>query len=178
MCTSAVLLSGENTEEQCARIARNWPLSPHFCAHSQVLPAPGLPNSGLPQNTVIPTLKFGAQIVVLDHVVTHKNGRLVQRRLSRQDFTILDNGIPQTLRSCEPPEGQRMPSSSEGHGKERSGPFQYRQRPRALNVVLVELNSRLEDMRYARQTMVKYLQSQPAILPQPTLLTVTENRSF
>jgi len=44
--------------------------------------------------------------------------------------------------------------------------------------VLDELNSRFEDMSYSRQMMVKYLQSQPAVLKQPTVLMIAMNTTF
>ena len=45
-------------------------------------------------------------------------------------------------------------------------------------LVLDELNSRFEDMSFSRQMMVKYLQAQPAVLKEPTVLMVAMNSSF
>ena len=45
-------------------------------------------------------------------------------------------------------------------------------------LVLDELNSRFEDMSFSRQMMIKYLQSQPAVLKEPTALMIAMNSTF
>jgi VWFA-related protein len=124
--------------------------------------------------TAITTLRVETQIVVLDVVVTDKKGNSVTN-LTRDDFTILENKLPQTIRSFDPPSAHQIPSgtvvsSSADLSKIRDAPVTI--------LVLDELNTRFEDMSYARNSTVKYLQSQPATLRQPTQLLLATNTRF
>jgi VWFA-related protein len=128
-----------------------------------------------------PTLTVTTRIVVLDVVVTDKKGKLVQRSFDKDDFTILEDGKPQRVRSFEAPSAHLMP------GANAAVPAAIVNSAADLNkigdapvtvLVLDELNSRFQDRSYAEQMMEKYLKSQPPVLRQPTVLMVAMNTTF
>jgi VWFA-related protein len=123
------------------------------------------------------TLSVATRIVVLDVVVTDKKGNLVQRELTKDDFKITEDGVPQTIRSFEPPAAHRMPDSGVAIVNSAADLKKIGDAPVTI-LVLDELNSRFEDMSFSRQMMVKYLQSQPKVLKQPTVLMVAMNTTF
>src|SRR6266478_801449 len=110
--------------------------------------------AGAPQ-----TLRVTTRIVVLDVVVTDKKVNLVSRELTRDDFTVLENGQQQAIRSFEPPGEHRMPVSGEAIVNSAADLKKIGDAPVTV-LVLDELNSRFEDMSFSRQMMVKYLQAQ------------------
>ena len=123
------------------------------------------------------TLKVTTRIVVLDVVVTDKKGNLVPRELTKDDFTVLEDGQQQAIRSFEAPKGHRMPVSGETIVNSAADLKKIGDAPVTV-LVLDELNSRFEDMSFSRQMMVKYLEAQPAVLQEPTVLMVAMNNSF
>ena len=64
------------------------------------------------------TIKVSTQLVVETVVVKDKKGNLV-KGLTAKDFTITENGIPQTISFCEP---QRLPETSLGAPKSQAAP--------------------------------------------------------
>ncbi len=122
-----------------------------------------------------PTLKLSTRIVVLDVVVTDRKGDVVTQNLTRDDFTIVEDHVPQTIRSFDAPSAHAMPAgvvvnSSADLKKIGDAPVTL--------LVLDELNTIFADMSFSRQAVVKYLQSQPAVLPQPTALLLASNTRF
>ena len=126
-----------------------------------------------PQETT--PLKLSTRIVVLDAVVTDKKGNLVTTGLTRDDFTVVEDRLPQTIRSFDAPAAHAMPPEVEV--KSAADLKRIGDAPVTL-LVLDELNSRFEDMAFSRQAMVKYLQSQPVVLKQPTVLLLASNTRF
>ena len=125
-----------------------------------------------PAGYVPSTIKVVARIVVLDVVVTDKKGNLVHRDdLKPEDFQVYEDKVPQTIRSFEPPSQHRMPVSATAIVNSAADLKKIGDAPVTL-LVLDELNSRFEDMSFSRQMMLKYLQSQPAVLKEPTVLLV------
>jgi VWFA-related protein len=124
------------------------------------------------------TFSVTARIVVLDVVVTDKKGKLVHREdLTPADFSVFEDGTPQTIRSFEPPAKHRMPASDKPIVNSAADLKLIGDAPVTL-LVLDELNSKFEDMSFSRQMMVKYLQSQPAVLKEPTVLMIASNTTF
>jgi VWFA-related protein len=121
-----------------------------------------------------PTLKLSTRIVVLDVVVTDKKGNLVDN-LTRDDFTILEDKIPQTIRGFDPPSGHVQPPDV--IVKDAQDLKEIGDAPVTI-LVLDELNTRFEDMSYARNATIKYLKAQPAVLKQPTVLLLATNTRF
>jgi VWFA-related protein len=132
-----------------------------------------------PEGGPVSTLKVTTRIVVLDVVVTDKQGKLVERPLTKDDFTVLEDKVPQTIRSFETPAEHAMPVAAAGQAVVHSAADLKKIGDAPVTVlVLDELNSRFEDMSFSRQMMVKYLQSQPPVLKQPTVLMIAMNTSF
>jgi VWFA-related protein len=113
------------------------------------------------------TLHVTSRLVILDVVVTDKAGQ-VRNDLGQSDFQITEDGVPQKILSFEAPSSHSPPKGSSIH----STPELENQAPQApvTVVVLDELNTKFEDMAYARYALKKYLNAQPASLQAPTML--------
>ena len=127
------------------------------------------------QDAPITTLKLSTRIVVLDIVVTDKKGNVVTTGLTRDDFTVVEDAVPQKIRSFDAPEAHVMPAGVEVNSA--ADLKKIGDAPVTL-LVLDELNTRFEDMSYSRNSMVKYLQAQPAVLKQATVLLLATNTRF
>jgi VWFA-related protein len=124
------------------------------------------------------TITVQARIVVLDVVVMDKKGNLVHRNdLTRDDFKVYEDGQLQTIRSFEAPDKHRMPSPGKAIVNSAADLKKIGDAPVTI-LVLDELNSTFQDSSFSRQMMIKYLQSQPAVLPQPTVLLIAMNTTF
>ncbi|MGA1983341.1 MAG: VWA domain-containing protein [Acidobacteriaceae bacterium] len=121
-----------------------------------------------------PVLTINARIVILDVVVTDKAGNLVPG-LTKDDFTIYEDKTQQTIRSFERPEQHVLPP-----GVSINSTADLKKVPDAPVTLLVldELNARFEDMSFARNSLGKYLNAQPATLTQPTALIAATNTKF
>lgn len=71
-----------------------------------------------PANTDVTTLSVRSQIVIETVVVRDKKGNTIDG-LTAKDFTITEDGVPQTIRFCEP---QSMPSDLSDVPLSQSGP--------------------------------------------------------
>lgn len=138
---------------------------------------PGSTTAAASQEYHAPTIRVTSRIVVLDVTVMDKQRHLVTRPLDRDDFTVLEDGVPQTIRSFEPPTEHRMPQTDVPIVHSAADLKKIGDAPVDV-LVLDELNTRFEDMSFARQQMVKYLQTQPSVLRQPTLLLIAANTHF
>jgi VWFA-related protein len=115
------------------------------------------------------TLSVSSQVVTLDVVVNDKNGQPV-RGLKRDDFTVYEDNVAQSLVSFEALE----PKQPTGRGpvEIRSTAELDRLEPDApvTIVVLDEVTTKFEDQYFARYSLEKYLGKQGAILDQPLML--------
>jgi VWFA-related protein len=95
--------------------------------------------------------------------------------LTRDDFTVYEDKTEQTVRSFEAPEQHLLPA-----GVQIDSTADLAKAPNAPVTVLVldELNTRFEDMSFARNSLQKYLNAQPERLTQPTALIAATNTSF
>jgi len=142
-------------------------------ASSRLLPA----QTPSAQGQAVPTLKVTTKLVVLDVVVTDKKGNLITQPLTKDDFTIVEDKQVQQIRSFEPPSAHEMPPSDTPIVNSAADLGKIGDSPVTI-LVSDELNSRFEDMSYSRQMLVKYLQTQPKVLKEPTVLLAAENSSF
>ena len=123
-------------------------------------------------------LHVTTKVVVLDVVVTDKHGNLVHRDdLKKNDFTIYENGVEQQVRNFDPPASHQMPSPGKAVVNSAADLNKIGDAPVSI-LVLDELNSKFEDMSFSREMMIKYLQEQPAVLKEPTVLMIAENSKF
>jgi VWFA-related protein len=109
-----------------------------------------------------PTFRVTSNLVFLDVTVLDKKGRPVVTGLSKDDFTILENGKPQRIFSFDAP--------AEGAKTEVNAP--------ATILLLDLLNTPFEDSAFARYSISRYLALQPERLNSPTELMVLNNRSL
>ncbi len=131
-----------------------------------------LPKAAPAQDSEPYTLKVQSQIVVLDIVVTDKHGALVQN-LTKDDFEVLENKLPQPIRSVEhtvppPPSKAQIPieSTADLDRLEPNAPVSI--------LVLDEMNTRFEDEEFARYSLKRYLHGLGEILSQPTMLIAVD----
>jgi VWFA-related protein len=95
--------------------------------------------------------------IYLDVVVTPKSGPPVSG-LQQQDFTILDNKMPQTIRSFEVVDG-------------RLGPIE-------VAIVLDALNSGSEQLAIAREGLSSFFQTGQVRLPYPTTIAILTDKGL
>lgn len=124
-----------------------------------------------------PTFKATTRVVVLDVVVTDRQGKPIQQTLGPEDFTVLEDGVSQRINGFEPPAEHRVTGASPAVVNSADDLKKVGQS--SVNVVVLdELNTRFEDMTYARGMLIKYLQSQPPVLRQPLLVVAATNTTF
>jgi len=125
------------------------------------------------------TLTVTARLVVLDVVVTDKDGNPVTD-LQRSDFTVFEDGKQQRIASFEPPSAHVLPPALAASADptavfDAAKPAAFGLSPVTV-LVLDQLNTQFADSSFARQSLRDYLVQQPALLAQPTtLLTVYDN---
>jgi len=98
--------------------------------------------------------------VVLDIVVTDQTGKPVGN-LSKSDFTILEDGVAQEIASFETP-GVHL------------HPLSYVEQSQTV-LVLDEMNTRFEDLAFARYAVAKLLERNSGKLEMPTALMALTN---
>jgi VWFA-related protein len=116
-------------------------------------------------------LRVKAKTVILDVVVTDKQGHVVTN-LSQEDFNIQEDGQPQRITSFERPDKHSLKSDATVNSTadlDREAP----QAPVDL-IVLDEINTRFEDMAFARYSLKNYLNAQPRKLKGPTMLVAVD----
>lgn len=135
--------------------------------------------STIAQDSSTTTIKVNTRLVLLDVTVTDKKGNPVND-LTREDFTIFEDKVPQKIRSFELPSQHKMPLAAGGEEVVvHSSADLSKIGPAPVTIlVLDELNTSFEDMAYSRYCMEKYLDAQPATMPQPTTMLVVTNTKF
>ncbi len=148
-------------------------LCPVVLAASAVAQAPGAaPKQAPPSSTAQGTTQGSAQnkpesgvlrvttrLVQVNVVVQDKKGQPVSD-LTREDFTVLDQGQQQTISTFSVESSHILPAPAE---PQPSNLFsnRYEQKggaPTAVSVILLDgLNTKFEDMAYARQQIIKFL---------------------
>jgi VWFA-related protein len=144
-------------------------------------PAPAaIPQQGKPQQPVknadgTYTVRANARLVVLDAVVTDKQGNIVTD-LKREDFTVTDAGEAETIRDFVPSGEYALAPDITIHSTAELD----RLAPKApVNIVLLdEFNTRFEDMAFARYSLKQYWKKQPDKLAMPTMLIAVSLQKF
>jgi VWFA-related protein len=117
-----------------------------------------------------PTIKVTSALVFLDVTVLDKKGQPVVSGLTKDDFTITEDKIPQTIFSFEAPEAHVMAAGAEDENPDGKAP--------ATIIVMDLLNSSFEDFAYIRYEVKQLLMAQPPRLSSPTELLVVGNESL
>ncbi len=123
------------------------------------------------------TLKVTSRIVILDVDVYNRKTHQLVNNLSQGDFTILEDNAEQTIRSFDPPNSHAMPVQSTAIVHSSADLPKIGNAPVSI-LVLDELNTAFEDMSFSSNQLIKYLQSQPDVLRQPTTLLIATNTRF
>jgi VWFA-related protein len=138
------------------------------------LPCFSQDSSTSPQEAPITTLRTTSRLVVLDVVVADKSGKPASQ-LSKDDFTILEDGKPQTVASFESPEAHKyaIPKLDAQQPDRRTQNLSS-----ALTILVIDaLNTPFLDQAYARESVTKFLRTHGPKLPQPTsLMLVTDTQ--
>jgi VWFA-related protein len=114
----------------------------------------------------VPQIKVVSQLVVLDTVVTDRKGNIITN-LTKDDFTVYENGVPQTIRNFTSPAD--LPAVPDESTRDRNGHENWGASP--LNMIVVdEMDTPFEELAYARDCVRSYLKKQPAQLVEPTIL--------
>jgi VWFA-related protein len=122
----------------------------------------------------ITTLRATTRLVVLDVVVTGKSGKPAPN-LTKDDFTILEDGKPQAIASFERPQEHRYTLSASGPTP--GNPRGESVSPALTILVIDTLNTQILDQAYAREMVTKFLQTHGPKLPQPTaLMLISDTR--
>src|SRR5579864_5524215 len=134
-------------------------------------------DSSTPQAPVT-TFQSATRLVVLDVVVTDKQGKPVSN-LSKDDFTIVEDGTEQTVASFEPPD-QHAPVPVEAHrekeiSRPENGPLKIGAEPLTI-LIFDALDTQILDQAYARHEIKKYLVAHGPLLTQPTALMALEEK--
>lgn len=106
-----------------------------------------------------PVVKLTTHLVQVNVIVRDKQGRPVTG-LTKEDFTVLDNGKPQTVRffSMETNRMDAAPSAPLPAAVYTNRLEQRGSVPTAITAVLFDgLNTRIQDQIYARQQILKFL---------------------
>jgi len=117
------------------------------------------------------TFQTTSNLVVLDAVVKGRDGKPVTN-LTKDDFTIFEDGVAQTIASFEsaPAPGKTPPPMTRDKGEPKANPAAAVS-PQALTIlVLDELNSEVLDQAYGRTAIEKYLSRHGPHLELPTAL--------
>ena len=117
-----------------------------------------------------PTIKVTSALVFLDVTVLDKKGHPVVSGLTKDDFIITEDKIPQTIFSFEAPEAHVLRAETEDENPNGTAPKTI--------LVMDLLNSSFEDFAYIRYEVEQFLKAQPPRLASPTELLVVGNESL
>jgi VWFA-related protein len=151
-----------------------------------IIPNPGYGQQVPPTNpTVQPSQQPGAyslqvnsQIVVLDVVVNNKKGEPMPN-LTREDFKVYEDKVPQPILSFEPAataaaQATFVPmvinSTAELDKHEPKAPVSI--------IVLDEVTTKFQDEAFARYSLKRYLNGQSDTLQQPTMLVAVNFKNI
>jgi VWFA-related protein len=134
-------------------------------------PATQTPQPETPANTITRNVSM----VVLDGVVLDKQGNVVTD-MKKEEFHITEANTPQVIRYFDtpgifipPPEVTINSASDLEHLAPRA----------PINIILLdEFNTRFEDMAFARYSLKKWLEAQPAKLATPAILIAVNLEHF
>jgi VWFA-related protein len=121
------------------------------------------------------TIDVTSRIVVLDVVVTDKQGKPVDN-LDRDAFEIFEDKVPQTIRSFEHEHSVASPTNLPIHTTAELDKLEPKA-PVSI-IVLDEINTRFEDEAFARYSLKRYLNTQGDTLLQPTMLVAVNQKRF
>ena len=118
----------------------------------------------------LPTIRVTSRLVFLDVTVLDKKGRPVVTGLSKDDFIITEDKKPQRIFSFEAPETHSMDANAGEDNPEGKAPVTI--------FVLDLLNSSFDNFAFIRDSVRRYLASEPMQLSSPAELMMIGNQSL
>jgi len=118
----------------------------------------------------VPTIQVTSRLVFLDVTVLDKKGHPVVTGLTKDDFLITEDKKPQRIFSFEAPDTHAMDPNAGDDNPDGKAPVTI--------FVLDLLNSSFEDFAFIRDSVRKYLASEPMQLSSPAELMVIGNQSL
>lgn len=109
------------------------------------------------------TIKSAARAVLVDVVVNDRQGKLI-RGLGQSDFQLTEDGHPENIASFEATDAGTGVSLAEGQSLPQ------------IILLIDELNTRFEDIAYARYSVRQLLDRSGSVLSQPTALMILTDR--
>lgn len=135
--------------------------SPHLRAQApEPQPDPNVP---------VYTLQQTVQAVVLDIVVTDRNGHTIPG-LTLKDFSITEDKVPQKIDLFQAPTDHTMPPAVATSGKTGDALVRASGSAPLTLLLLDEISTSPEDLYYARHQTADFLAKQPSTLHNPTTL--------
>ncbi|HEV2469272.1 MAG TPA: VWA domain-containing protein [Candidatus Sulfotelmatobacter sp.] len=133
------------------------------------------------QDRTVPTLTFrtSSHLVLLDAVITDKNGNPVPR-LTAKDFELKEDGKVQKLAFVTPPgerENQAVPPTLPA-GVYSNSPRYRLSGPAPIAIILDSANTTFKDQLYARTEMLKYLKAQHSPEQRIAIFALTDKLSL
>lgn len=113
--------------------------------------------------------------MVLDVVVLDQRGNTVSN-LDQSKFTVTEDGVQQRIRSFETPEAHATPLIDGKKILVNSTADLTRTGSAPVNVLVIdELNTQFSQIANAKQSLQRFLEKQPDVLPNPTLFVASGN---
>ncbi len=116
------------------------------------------------------TFQLNSTLVFLDVTVVDKQGRVVTKGLSKDDFTITEDSKPQRIFSFEAPQEHDAGGGGAEDGRAGKAPVSI--------FVLDRLNSSIDEFEQLRKALHSFLAVQPPELESPAELMVIGNTSL
>jgi VWFA-related protein len=121
-----------------------------------------------------PTIRVNTRLVLVDVVATDKQGKPVTG-LTRNDFTVEENGKPQKISTFETPGEGKLPGAPALPPGIYSNRAQYRSPGGPITVLLLDaLNTPFKDQAYARRQMLRFVQEQYKPGQRMAIFTLTD----
>ena len=121
------------------------------------------------------TIRVSSRVVVLDVVVTDKQGNVVTG-LKKEDFHVTEADEPQTVRDFEAAGAHAV---SPGVTVNSTAELDRLAPQAPVNIILLdEFNEKFEDEAFARYSLKKFLATQPDKLTTPTMLLAVDLSHF
>jgi VWFA-related protein len=123
-------------------------------------------------------LQVNSQIVVLDVVVNNKKGDPVPN-LTRDDFKVYENKVPQTILSFEPAARPGIPTASAPIAIDSTAELDKKEPNAPVSIIVLdEVTTKFQDEAFARYSLKRYLNGQSDTLQQPTMLVAVNFKNI
>jgi VWFA-related protein len=124
------------------------------------------------------SLEVKSQIVVLDVVVNNKKGEPVPN-LTRDDFKVYENRVPQTVLSFEPATKPASQASSAPMVIHSTAELDKQEPNEPVSIIVLdEVTTKFQDEAFARYSLKRYLNGQSDTLQEPTMLVAVNFKNI